>query len=130
MVEYTVEQLEAARKAKSPEELITIAEKAGVKLGEEDAIAFLATVTENGEDASELSDEELDNVAGGYCHDSQGREIVTLITFCLHGEQTVDLYGRTGKKTCSDGGSANPGGNCSYISYEKGIWYCNYNLTH
>jgi predicted ribosomally synthesized peptide with nif11-like leader len=57
----TPEQLEAAKKAKSPEELIAMAKEQGVEITTEQAKAFLTPPI------GEISDEELANVAGGGC---------------------------------------------------------------
>jgi len=80
---------------------------------------------------------ELENVAGGHgglCHDSKGREVVTLITVCVHGMQMqpVTINGEapvTLPRVCGAGDTAAGTSNCRYLSYEKGIWYCNYNVT-
>ncbi|MCL1893255.1 MAG: Nif11-like leader peptide family RiPP precursor [Holophagaceae bacterium] len=62
MTNFTPEQLEAARSAKSPEELIEIAKGAGIELTQEQAERFIAQQKQG-----ELADEELENVAGGGC---------------------------------------------------------------
>lgn len=153
MTNFTNEQLEAAKAVKSPEALIEKLkaltpeqrQRLDAVTSEQELDAFLS---ETGEDLideektaawryvrarqakqddgqtgkAELADEELDNVAGGHgglCHDSMNREIVTLITECVHGRKLID--------ECSDndlGGLSN----CYYLTYEKGIWYCNYNI--
>ena len=56
---FTQEQIEAAKAAKSPEELIATAKEAGVEITLEQAAAFLKQ--------GELADEELESVAGGGC---------------------------------------------------------------
>jgi len=59
---YTPEQFETAKKAKSPEELIALAKGQGIEITSEQAAAFLKTP-----ETYPLTDEELDNVAGGGC---------------------------------------------------------------
>ena len=59
MLNFTNEQLEAAKAAKSPEELVTMAKEAGQEITLEQAAKFLKQ--------GELADEELENVAGGGC---------------------------------------------------------------
>ena len=59
MSNFTAEQLEAAKAAKSPEELVTMAKEQGHEITLEQAAAFLKQ--------GELADEELANVAGGGC---------------------------------------------------------------
>ena len=61
---FAPEQLEAAKAAKSPEELITMAKEQGFTLTHEQAAKILALPV------GELSDEELENVAGGGCLES------------------------------------------------------------
>lgn len=58
----TPELISKAKTAKSVEELIKIAEGEGVKLDEKDAASFFTKLNQPG---GELSDEELDAVAGG-----------------------------------------------------------------
>ena len=55
--------LEKAKEAKSAEELLALAKENGMELTEEDAAEYFAQLHKSGE----LSDEELDNVAGGGC---------------------------------------------------------------
>ncbi len=57
----TPEQLEIAKAAKSPEELVKIAKSYNAEITLEQAKAFLNPPV------GELSDEELENVAGGGC---------------------------------------------------------------
>lgn len=113
-----------ARKAKSAEELLALAKENGMDdVTEESAAAYFEYFHKSGE----LSDEELDNVAGGGCHARDGRLIVTAISSCIswkcekcgweivvHGHRRCD---------CSSNGTTC--GNCRYCTYEKGIWYCN-----
>ena len=57
------ELLEKAKQAKSPEELLAMAKAENIELNAEEAAQAFAKMNKNGE----LSDEELDNVAGGGC---------------------------------------------------------------
>ncbi len=59
----TPELLEKARTAGSPEELAALARENGYELTEESADEYFARLNKGGE----LSDDELDNVAGGGC---------------------------------------------------------------
>ena len=61
MAEFNKELLEKAGQAKSAEELVTIAKEYGLDITEDDAAAFF----EESDKLGELSDDELDNVAGG-----------------------------------------------------------------
>ena len=61
------ELFDQARQAKSTEELIALAKENDVELSDEQANAYFAKLnSENGE----LGDDELDNVAGGGCGES------------------------------------------------------------
>lgn len=60
---FTLEQVEMAKATKSPEELMSLAKKNGLELSKEQADAYFERLNASGE----LSDEELDNVAGGGC---------------------------------------------------------------
>lgn len=119
------ELLEQAKKAKSAEELMSIAKENGMELTKEEAEAYFAQLNKSGE----LSDEELDNVAGGGCHNKDGRLVVTVWYNCS------DF-------TCKKCGRKNTGDHfhiidgyrtnymqqcqfCKYISYEGGLWLCN-----
>ncbi|MGN1103610.1 MAG: Nif11-like leader peptide family RiPP precursor [Candidatus Coproplasma sp.] len=68
-MELTNELLEKAKTAKSAEELLEMAKAEGVELSEEEAAKAYADLHKSGE----LSDDELDNVAGG-CDDSPSSE--------------------------------------------------------
>ncbi len=119
------ELLEQAKEAKSAEELMSLAKENGVELTKEEAEAYFAQLNKSGE----LSDEELDNVAGGGCHNKDGRLVVTVWYNCS------DF-------TCKKCGRKNTGDHfhiidgyrtnymqqcqfCKYISYEGGLWLCN-----
>ncbi len=60
---FTPEQVEMAKATKSPEELMSLAKENGLELSKEHADAYFEQLNASGE----LSDEELDNVAGGGC---------------------------------------------------------------
>ena len=64
------ELLEKAETAKSAEELLEMAKAEKIKLTEEEAVKVFEELNKNGE----LSDEELDNVAGGGCGGSETRK--------------------------------------------------------
>ena len=60
-MKFSNEMIEKAKKAKSAEELLAMAKAENIELTEEQAAQAFAKMNKNGE----LSDEELDNVAGG-----------------------------------------------------------------
>lgn len=113
------------RKRPDREELLTLAKENGKELTKEEAEAYFVQLNKSGE----LSDEELDNVAGGGCHNKDGRLVVTVWYNCS------DF-------TCKKCGRKNTGDHfhiidgyrtnymqqcqfCKYISYEGGLWLCN-----
>lgn len=55
--------MEKAKTAKTPHELLTIAKENGIELSETQANEYYAKLNKSGE----LTDNELDNVAGGGC---------------------------------------------------------------
>ena len=62
-MEFTKEMIKEAKSAKSAEELAEIAKAEGVELTAEQATKVFTELNKSGQ----LSDEELDNVAGGGC---------------------------------------------------------------
>ena len=66
MMRFTNEIIEKVKTAKSAEELLAMAEAENIELTEEEAAKVFEELNKSGE----LSDEELDNAAGGGCGDS------------------------------------------------------------
>ena len=66
---FTPELIEKAKSAKTPEELMALAKENGMELTEESAKAYLDLLHPQ---TGELSDDELDNVAGGGCQQNNG----------------------------------------------------------
>ena len=62
-MEISMELLQKAKTAGSVEELLAMAKKNNIDLTPEDAEKYYSRLHQNGE----MSDEELDNVAGGFC---------------------------------------------------------------
>ena len=62
---YTEEQIKKAKTAKTPEELLKMAEENGIELTLEQAKGYYAMLNPT---SGALSDEELENVAGGKCY--------------------------------------------------------------
>ena len=102
------EMIEKAKTAKSEKELLSLAEENGVELTEQEAAEYFAQLHKSGE----ISDEELDNVAGGGCHNKDGRLIVSEFYSCEHAVFTRITY-----QSCVT---------CKYSSYEKGLRLCNH----
>ena len=114
---------EKAKEAKSIEELMSIAKENGMELSKESAEAYFEEMHKSGE----LSDEELDNVAGGGCHKKDGRLVVTVMYGCEH--FVCRICGKTGVHVHSVGNivTAQPACEiCKFCSWEKGLWLCNH----
>ena len=88
------ELLEKAKQAKTAEELLAIAKAENVELTEEEAAKAFAELNKTGE----ISDEELDNVAGGGCYSDGGRLKTTSGYKCKHYADGQSTYGIKG--TC------------------------------
>ncbi len=91
----TPELLEKAKLAKSAEELIALAKENGAQLSAEEANTYFAKLNSK---TGELSDDELDNVAGGGCGEADGHE--------------VDPWGRCSYFVCSVCDNEDP--NCRF----------------
>ncbi len=128
MKNFTSEMIEKARAAKSADELLALAKENNVEMTEESAKAYFEQLHPA---SGELSDDELDNVAGGGCHASDGRLVTTVANDCQYwhckkcGSNSSSAYATHGCKytgevclmACNE---------CQYISYEKGLWLCNH----
>lgn len=122
---------------KSAEELFALAKENGVELTAQSANAYFEQLNKSGE----LSDGELENVAGGGCYEIGGdRLVVTTINSCGHwrcedcgGKNQSKGYPETPYHRCKEGGPITHSnltcGCCKYCSYEKGIWYCNHDAN-
>ncbi len=130
MTNFTPEMIEKARAAKTAEELLALAKENNVEMTEEEAKTYFAQFNPV---SGELSDDELDNVAGGGCHASDGRLITTIGNKCKswmcphHTDQNLARReDSNGNHLCNNDKSVDPCcNNCRYCSYESGIWYCN-----
>ena len=104
---------------------MALAKENGIELTEESAKAYFDRLHPQ---TGELSDDELDNVAGGGCHTKDGREIVTVGHGC-----TGFICKKCGNKNVITGvgvvlckcGCMAVCNNCKYCTYEKGLWLCN-----
>ncbi len=80
MMEVTTELIEKAKLTKSAEELLELASQYEIKLTEEEAVEYFDQLNPK---TGSLSDEELDNVAGGTCyHDN--KKVVTALHSCIN----------------------------------------------
>ena len=92
-MELTSKMKSVAMQAKSVEELLKLAEAYGYEISREEADEIYAELNQ----ARELSDEELENVAGGGCYstDKDGLLIVTAGNRCELSEQSSFRSGST-----------------------------------
>ena len=93
-MKFSNEIIAKAKETKTVEELMALAKENGIELNEEDAKTYFSYLHPK---TGELSDEELDNVAGGGCYHSSGNLLTTCGYKCKHYEE-----GRTSgvKGTC------------------------------
>lgn len=120
---FTPELIEKARQAKSFEELLALAKENGLELTADEARDHFEMINRSGE----LSDDELDNVAGGGCHYKDGRLVVTHGNSCnqwacqycgeaFHWPHTCPTLPSMKGYGCS---------NCYYMVYEHALLLCN-----
>ena len=113
-----------AKQAKNPEELMSIAKENGIEMTEESAKAYFNQLNPK---TGELADDELNNVAGGGCHNG-GRLVVSVMHYCDEWRCKDD-----GSQCDIDGVLVNCNTckiaaycfSCKYCTYEKGLWLCN-----
>ncbi len=122
------ELLREARAAASAEELLATAKENGVPLDVEGAAAYYALLNQQGE----LTDEELENVAGGGCH-HDGKLVVTVgytcdnwtCESCNDNKSMWDQeHGRQHRCSADKKVKLCDCNHCSYCKYEKGLWLC------
>ena len=94
-MEMNKELLAKAKETKTPEELLALAKENGAELTEESAKAYFDRLHPQ---TGELSDDELDNVAGGGCYSSGGRLKTTCGHKCRHYVDGPSTFGVKG--TC------------------------------
>lgn len=118
------ELLKKAKKAKTAEELCSLAEENGITLSKEEAQEYFNSLSKNGD----IRDDELDKVTGGGCEkviDGKKYTVVTSGVRCFNGEYRKvqeretwlreKWYMYTGDGCCGD---------CANLILLKGIGYC------
>ncbi len=115
------ELIEKAKIAKSPEEIMKIAEENDIYMVKEEAESIYKQLHTSGE----MSDEELAGAAGG-CKGAGGRTIVTSGCKCFTGKfDAIDLADAGYLGTCwylfSKGEAC---GRCKHLEFKNGIGYC------
>ena len=128
-MEFNTELLEKAKEAKSAEEILSLAKENGVELTEGEAEEYFAQLNKSGE----LSDEELDNVAGGGCHAKDGRLVVTAGYTCedftcrICGSHRRDYHSHVTNLESRSATIVQPTCNgCKYMTIERGLYLCNH----
>lgn len=124
--------MEKAKETKNPKELLALAKEADIEMSPQEAEENFALLNKKGE----LSDEELDNVAGGGCDttvDGKSYTVVSSGLNCFTGEYLPNdkSYGqeRTDNATLRslwEAGYAAHGccGMCYWLEFKSGIGYC------
>ena len=124
------ELFEKAKAAASAQDLLTLAKENGVELTEEEAADYFAQMHKSGE----LSDEELDHVAGGGCHKKDGRLIVTMFYSCSGftcmycGKQSMEEHRHAINLPSGQFNRITVTPMCNYCKYfktERGLRVCN-----
>ena len=124
-MELDKELLAKAKEAKNPEELITLAKEKGTELTAESAKMYFDLLHPK---TGELSDDELDNVAGGGCHAKDGRLVVTIGHICDNFCCQFCGGGRVKPpaQRCARCDALASCSSCTHCTYERGLWLCNY----
>ena len=123
-MEMSKELLAKAKEAKTPEELMAFAKENNMEMTEESAKAYFEQVHPK---TGEITDEELDNVSGGGCHNG-GRLVVSVMHCCDEwrckddGSQYYEYGIMVCCNTCGVDAYCR---SCQYCTYEKGLWLCN-----
>ena len=123
---FTPEQIEKARQANSPEEILVLAKENNIELSEDKAKEYFDRLNNSGE----LSDEELDNVSGGGCYYKDGRLVVTAWYLCKRYE--CKFCGRKGGHFCDikrDGVTPSCS-ECKYKTNKGARMLCNHPLNY
>ena len=124
-MELSNELLAKARAAKSPEELLALAKENDIGLTEEEAKAYFDQLHPQ---VGELSDDELDNVAGGACYTRIDKTVVSAGNRCPH--YFCKYCGGRGlnKRRGVCCAKCRAPANCEYCQYcthVGGVWRCN-----
>ena len=124
-MEQNNEILAKAKAAKTPEELIEIARENDVEMTEESAKAYVDLLHPK---TGEISDDELDNVAGGACYRGDGRMVTTVANLCRDWRCKKDgnRMESDHRPICCKCGKTAICNSCKFCTYEKGLWLCNH----
>ena len=149
-MKFTEEQMKKFSEAKSVEEVLALAKEEGVEISEEEIRKYYnATRIAARDGEGELSDDELDNVAGGIYACNDGRLIISCGYWCSNwkhyqcGGGTKKVYGFGGEDNvsyfCDRCNNKGYKGNffgigycetCDWCVIEAGQWKCNNPVNH
>lgn len=133
------DMMEKAQGAKTPEELLVLAKEADIQMSPQEAEETFALLNKKGE----LSDEELDNVAGGGCDTTVDGKTYTVVSSgldCFTGQYEANyernrvdgviagpLYAQDNyslRFTWKDFAYPGQCGMCRWLSFKAGTGYC------
>lgn len=128
MENITKEMIEKAKGCNSVEELTALAKESGTELTAAEAQAYWEQLHPK---TGALSDEELDNVAGGYCY-KRGYRVVSVGDGCKHYEckscrhhiSEWNIFVSHPCRMANNQDVLNICNTCSYCSYEGDLWLC------
>lgn len=122
-----------AKEVRTVEELLALAKENGTPLTEERARAYYEKIHKSGE----LSDDELDNVSGGWCYHDGNRVVTAITPACT--DWVCDKCGAKselkdeGKRYCSNMYAHEEKfifqcycSNCKHYKYEDALSLCTY----
>lgn len=122
-----------AKEVRTAEELLALAKENGTPLTEERARAYYEKIHKSGE----LSDDELDNVSGGWCYHDGNRVVTAITPACT--DWVCDKCGAKselkdeGKRYCSNMYAHEEKfifqcycSNCRHYKYEDALSLCTY----
>ena len=141
------EMIAKAKEAKSVEELIALAKENGIELNQEDAKMYFEQLNAK---KGELSDDELDAVAGGGCEtkvDGKKYTVVTSGCKCFTGQYLCNIasnamweerfsirfdnhdlrttwYRHSGTNGGQEVKGSNTCGSCAHLGFKDGLGYC------
>lgn len=126
MENFNEELIAKARHAESADALLSLAKENGIELSVEEAEEYFVQLHKSGE----LSDDELDSVAGGGCYYNDGRLVVTCDYYCKRyvckvcGKAFVPKFAEM--HCCSDGLRSSVCSTCKYKTNKGLRMLCNH----
>ena len=136
MINFNAEVIEKAKTGKSAEELLEIAKANDIEITVDEAAIYFAQLNPK---IGELSDDDLDAVAGGSCQSkSSGRTVVSPACKCFTG-QYENIYSGLGPANCvmlrtdneflrktwiNNAYGTKRCGNCLHLEFEVGTGVC------